>query len=106
MSSRHSSLADFMVIALSPLLIMALVGSLVFFLIEILYVGDYVERMRWILFCFVFGAVLLGRMSMLAEIADRSWLYGLILGGLTWLGLNQFVVYDQAGPLAPLKEVI
>ena len=42
---------------------------------------------------------------MLPEVAERSWLYGLILGGLTWLALNQFVEYG-AGPLAPLKEVI
>src|SRR5437764_14652594 len=103
--SKHSTLADWMVIALSPLLIMALVGSLVFFLIEILYVGQYVERMRWILFCFVFGSVLVGRMSMLPEIAGRSGLYGCILGGLVWLGLNQFVEYDPSGPLAPLKEI-
>src|SRR4051812_13570752 len=106
MSSKHSTPADYVVIALSPLLIMALVGSLVFFLVEILYVGQYVERMRWILFCFVFGAVLVGRMSMLPEIGGKSGLYGIILGGLVWLALQQFVAYDAAGPLANFKEVI
>src|SRR4051812_1678184 len=91
MSSKHSTLGDYLVIAISPALIMALVGSLVFFLIEILYVGEYVDRMRWILFCFVFGSVLVGRMSMLPEIEGRSWLYGCILGGLVLLALEQFV---------------
>src|SRR5438132_13654684 len=100
--SKHSTLADWMIIALSPLLIMALVGSLVFFLIEILYVGDYVERMRWILFCFVFGAVLLGRMSMLAQIADRSWLYGVIPGVLPRVGVQRVSLLSQGEPLAPL----
>lgn len=106
MSTKHSTLADYMVIALSPLLIMALVGSLVFFLIEILYVGPFVERMRWILFCFVFGAVLIGRMSMLPEIAGRSGLYGVVLGGLVWLALAQFVDYDPSGPMFAFKELI
>jgi hypothetical protein len=35
----HKTAADYMVIALSPALIMALVGSLCFFLIEVFYRG-------------------------------------------------------------------
>ena len=46
----EQSLADYVTIALSPLLIMALVGSLVFFLLEILYVGQFPERMTWTLY--------------------------------------------------------
>ena len=38
--------ADYVAIAVSPALIMALVGSLVFFLIEVLYVGDYHARLN------------------------------------------------------------
>src|SRR5262249_44790013 len=78
------TLADYLTIVLSPLLIMALVGSLVFFLLEILYAGAYQSRMQWILFFFVFGMVLIARISMIPEIANRSGLYGLILGTLTW----------------------
>jgi hypothetical protein len=33
--------ADYVAIGLSPLLIMSLVGSLIYFLVEILYRGDY-----------------------------------------------------------------
>ena len=40
---------------------MSLVGSLVFFLLEVCYAGDYVGRMYWGLFFFVFGIVLAGR---------------------------------------------
>ena len=59
MSGRQNqTLADYVVLALSPALIMGLVASLVFFLLNVLYVGEYVERLRWILFFFVFGAVL------------------------------------------------
>ena len=57
------SLADYTAIAVSPLLIMALVGSLVFFLVEVLYVGQYPDHLLWGLFFFVFAAVLIARIS-------------------------------------------
>lgn len=90
----QATLADYLAIAISPMLIMALVGSLVFFLLEVMYEGEHGFRMRWILFCFVFGAVLIGRVSMQSEIADRSGLYGFVLGGLVWLALQQYVAYS------------
>src|SRR6516225_9810678 len=94
MSNERSdqTLADYVVTALSPALIMALVGSLVFFLLEVLYSGKYEGRMKWILFFFVFGIVLIARLSMMPE-APRAPLYGLVLGLLTWLGLQAFVEY-------------
>ena len=50
------SLADFVVTALSPILIMGLVGSLAYFLLEVLYAGQWPDRLRWTLFFFVVGA--------------------------------------------------
>ena len=38
---------------------MALVGSLVFFLIEVLYVGEYQARLNYAFALFVFAAVLI-----------------------------------------------
>ena len=73
------STADYVAIGLSPLLIMALIGSLVFFLVEILYRGDYEGRLQYILFFYVFGAVLVARISMEFGISDRAPLYGLVL---------------------------
>jgi hypothetical protein len=105
-SRAEHTLADYVVIALSPLLIMALVGSLVFFLVEVLYVGDFGGRMRWILFFFVFGAVLVSRMTLETYAAERAGLYGLILGVLTWIGLQRYVAYTPDGPLAGLGPVI
>ncbi|MBM4068148.1 MAG: DUF4129 domain-containing protein [Planctomycetes bacterium] len=93
MSRPSKSLADYLVIAVSPALIMALVGSLVFFLLEILYAGRYYAQLQWILFFFVFGAVLIARISMEADIADRAGLYAAILGLVTWLALLRFVEY-------------
>ena len=53
------TLADYMIIAISPALIMALVGSLVFFLIELFYQGQYQSRLQWVFACFVMAAVLI-----------------------------------------------
>ena len=55
--------ADYVAIAISPALIMALVGSLVFFLIEVLYVGDYEVRLNYVFALFVFATVLIARIA-------------------------------------------
>jgi hypothetical protein len=44
-------------------LIMALVGSLVYFLIEVMYVGEYQARLMYVFALFVFAAVLIARIS-------------------------------------------
>jgi Domain of unknown function (DUF4129) len=98
--------ADLVVIALSPALIMGLVGSLVFFLIEILYGGDYAGRVRWTMFFFVFGIVLVSRMTI--EFNDgRAAIYGLCLGGVTLLAMMRFVELGGSGleSVAPLINI-
>jgi hypothetical protein len=75
---------------------MGLVGSLVFFLLEVFYRGNYEGRLQWILFFFVFGAVLVARVAMSDVISGRAGLYGLVLGFLTWLGMQLFVDYEEA----------
>src|SRR5581483_8384116 len=93
MSRPAKTLADYVTIALSPLLIMTLVGSLVFFLIEIFYGQDFNEGgLRYIFFFFVFAIVLIARMSM-GEIADRAGIYAVVLGAVVWLALMRFVKY-------------
>ncbi|HZT79799.1 MAG TPA: DUF4129 domain-containing protein [Gemmataceae bacterium] len=87
------TVADYLVIAVSPALIMALVGSLAFFLLEVFYSGQYEGRMQWILFFYILGIVLAARISMLDSIAARSWLYGAVLTVLTFLGMQGFVEY-------------
>jgi hypothetical protein len=87
------TIADYMAIAIGPALIMALVGSLVFFLVAVFYVGDFTFRLDWILFFFVFAAVLIARMSMQEEGSPRAVLYGLALGIPTFIGLQSFVEY-------------
>ncbi len=40
------TLVDYLVIAISPVLIMTLVGSLVFFLLEVFYRGEHSARLH------------------------------------------------------------
>jgi hypothetical protein len=76
--------ADAIVTALSPVLIMGLVGSLVFFLDEVFYAGQYENRLLYTLFFFVGGAVLVGRVAVAIDRA-RAWMYGGILALVTSL---------------------
>ena len=87
---------------------MGLVGSLVFFLLEILYpgTGAYKDRLRWIMFFFVFGAVLVGRISLTQGTAGRAGLYGLVLAGLTWIGMQIYVTYPKDGAAASISWLI
>ncbi|HEY7326707.1 MAG TPA: DUF4129 domain-containing protein [Gemmataceae bacterium] len=103
---QNQTLADYVALAISPALIMGLVASLVFFLLNVLYAGDYVDRMRWILFFFVFGAVLIARMTMLDDTSSRAALYGVPLGFLTWLGMQMFVEYPEDGGAKELSFLI
>lgn len=91
--NTNISLGDFVAAALSPALIMTLIGSLVFFLMAVLYVGDFQGRLQWILSAYVFGAVLVARISMRGDIGDRASLYALILGLLTWIALLMYVQF-------------
>ncbi len=95
MASRDSgpAPADVVALVLSPFLIMALVGSLVFFLLEILYAGSFAGRIQWTLFFFVFGAVLVARIGMQADIAQRAHIYGGVLALLTMIAVQQYVVF-------------
>lgn len=90
---RDQTLADYVIIALSPALIMLLIGSLIWFLLEIVYQGEFQGRLRWILSCFIFGSVLVARVAMQTEIAVRAPMYSLVLGVAAWVGCGMFVEY-------------
>src|SRR5437667_975632 len=99
-SDTEHTLADYVAIALSPALIITLVGSLVFFLVEVLLGPHYPGQLLWILFFAVFGAVLVSRISMSSDIADRAAIYGLILAVLVWLAMLLYVKYPSSSSLA------
>lgn len=97
----RATLADYLVIAISPALIMGLVGSLIFFLLEVFYRGEYGPNLRWILFFYVFGAVLASRMTVSGEGGGRGLIYSAILGVLTWIGTLRFAEYPPGSAMAP-----
>ena len=86
------TLADYMIIAISPALIMALVGSLVFFLIELLYQGQYQARLQYVFALFVFASVLIGRIS-IEEGRERAMGFSVILGLAVLLVMGKFIEF-------------
>ena len=91
------TLLDFITAALSPALIMGLIGALIFFLIDLCYAGQYSGQMQWVMFFYVFGVVLTARMSMLLSLG-RSLIYAGILGAATLMALQTYVEFP---PLVP-----
>ena len=80
--------ADYMVIGISPVLIMLLVGSLSFFLIQVFYRGEAVGSVRWVLFWFVMAVILVSRIG-IEQGTGPAAVYGLALAGATWIYLVQ-----------------
>ncbi|MBC8354225.1 MAG: DUF4129 domain-containing protein [Planctomycetes bacterium] len=87
------TLADYVIIAISPALIMALVGSLVFFLLEVLYQGQYQARLQYVFALFVFAAVLIGRIS-IEEGRERALAFSVILSVAVLLVMGKFVEFS------------
>jgi uncharacterized protein DUF4129 len=87
---------DYIVTALSPVLVMLMVGSLVFFLVEVLYAGKYSGRLLYTLFFFVMGAVLVARIAIETD-PSRATLYGVLLGAVTYIALLTYVEYPGGG---------
>ncbi len=98
------TLADYLVIAVSPALIMTLVGSLVYFLLEVFYQGSFTGRLHYILTLFVFAAVLIGRIS-IEDGRERAALFALPLAVATLLATTKFVEY-QGSLLGPYSFII
>ena len=97
------TLADYLVVAICPALIMMLVGSLLFFLVEVFYQGQFELRTLWVLAMFVMGVVCLARLSMEEGYAYAS-MYAAPLGILVGIALSRFVQFG--GPLAPISLLV
>jgi hypothetical protein len=93
MAKPQQSLGDYVTIALSPVLIMALIGSLVFFLVEVLYEGDLAGQLEWTLFFFVFGMVLVARISIEFAGSGKAGLYGMALAAVSLFAIHSYVKY-------------
>lgn len=97
------TLVDWLVVGIAPFLIMLLVGSLVFYLVEVFYLGEYQLRLLWVLGLFVMAIVCVARISM-EEGAAYASLYALPLALAVGLAVATFV--QVRGPLAPLGPLV
>jgi hypothetical protein len=93
MARLRPTLIDYVVIAINPALIMVLIGSLVYFLLDMFYQGQYPERLHYCLTLFIFAAVLVSRISM-AEGWDRAVMFGFVLTVAILLAMHRFVRYE------------
>jgi hypothetical protein len=82
----RKTLADHLVMSISPVLIMALVGSLTFFLIEVFFRGGAVGSVRWVMFWFVLAVVLVSRIG-IEQGETQAAVYGAALAVATWFYL-------------------
>lgn len=105
--SRADRLAasDFIIIAFSPILIMGMLISLSFFLVEIFYRGQYQGQLLYALTWFVMAIVLITRIALEGNRAG-AWLYALILAFVTMLIILRFVEIPRNGPLGPLGQLL
>jgi Domain of unknown function (DUF4129) len=104
--SDDPTLADYITSALNPILIMILVGSLVFFLLEVCYAGAYGADMRWTLFFFVMAVVLIARITMIGGTEGRVGCYAPVLGFAVWMAMQRYVQFPADGPPEGLRAVI
>ena len=102
---ERPTLADYVVTGISPALIMLMVGSLVFFLVEVLYAGKYSERLLYTLFFFVLGAVLVARIAIQID-AGRATAYGIALGVVVYIALLAYVDYPGGGWLRSYGPIV
>jgi hypothetical protein len=86
--------ADYVAIAISPALIMTLVGSLIFFLIAVFYEGEYQLRLTYAFAWFVFAAVLIARIAIEMG-SERAAMFALPLAGAMYLFLVKFVEHPS-----------
>ena len=94
------SLIDHVATMIAPVLIMLMVGSLVFFLIDVTQHGKFDGRLEYTFFFFVVAVVLIARISIELG-AVKARLYGGILGLACFVAMNAFVVYTT-----PLFKVL
>ncbi|MHB8972024.1 MAG: DUF4129 domain-containing protein [Pirellulaceae bacterium] len=86
----RQTLMDYMVIGISPALLMGMVGSLLYFLLTVFYHGQYEARLHFIFAMFTMAIVLIARISMTEGIEYAS-IFGIALAVVTAMALAKFV---------------
>ena len=94
MDTPRKTPADYLLEAVCPALIILLVGSLAFFLIQVFYRGDLVQGVRWTMFWFVLAIVLVSRVG-IQQSKRHALFYGIALAIATWI----YLVYTHRVPI-------
>lgn len=89
----HKTLADYVAIALCPVLIMGLVGSLIFFLLAVGGAGTQPGPLRWTFFWFVLAMVLVSRIA-IERGSEYAGAYGFCLAAATAIVLTRFAGFN------------
>ncbi len=92
---------DYFAALLNPLLIMVLIGSLIFYLIQIFYREEAGDSLRWVMFWFVIAIVLVSRIG-IEQSSGFACLYGAVLAVVTWMymGMHHETIYLETALLA------
>ena len=79
-----------------PALIILMVVSLVFFLVEVTYRGPHTYRLYWVMALFTFASVLVSRIS-IQEGKERAALFGFALAAATFVTCSTIVEFKYPG---------
>ncbi|MFM7842730.1 MAG: hypothetical protein ACKPEY_00665 [Planctomycetota bacterium] len=99
----QKTVTDYLLVGLNPALVMVLLGSLSFFLLEAFYSGQYDGRLRFIFSMYVMGVVAVARIAIENGKAHAS-VFALPLAIVAALAMAKFVSYD--GRLAGFTTLI
>ncbi|MCA9178226.1 MAG: DUF4129 domain-containing protein [Planctomycetales bacterium] len=86
----QKTLTDYLVLAITPGLLIVMIASLAFYLIACFYGGEHVVRLKVITFLFVMGAVLTARIA-IEEGKEYASLFAFPLCGVVFLAAQRFV---------------
>src|SRR5687768_4818255 len=93
---------DYLAIAISPALIILLLGSFLSFVITVFYQGEFVARLTFIFWLFALAAVLISRISV-EEGRERAIIFALALALATGAAILRFVEFS--GTWANLRMI-
>jgi hypothetical protein len=108
MSNRFNlPLIDVASVVVAPVLVMGMVGSLCFFLIEVLQGGQFEGRLQYTFFFFVLATVLIARIS-ITQSGNKAAIYGALLAGASFIAMLAFVQYTSPlfKALGPLLNLV
>lgn len=99
----EQSMSSTLLEVVGPALIILMVGSLVFFLIEVFYRGPHAGRLCWVFGLFTFASVLVSRISIESG-RERGRIFGFALGLAAFI--TSFTLVDFEGEFGLVMEPV